>query len=426
MVRSYLILILNFFAACLVYFTFVQSAHAAAWLDTNQWNDAWEVKYSNWVRAQKETIYVSLDSPYYGIETDCDKNLRTFRAIFSFENKLPFIVTTGFKHVNGVEKPVYISNRSWSPKEDSTSQLDSKQRFIAFINHVNSITDLETLSNDTYPVAIDRNNVVPGAVFVFGREHSFIIHDISPAGVVEFYSSTTPKAVRKLDVRTDIGEPPSGTVADPFDGIRKWRHHDLYPSATSEKGYSSEQFGFAKSPKEAWGDEVQKRLSFVLDSQGNVLMEAPLEKIQRYTDNICDAINQRVGVVTDALKYSRSINFRPMNSIEYYNYSTDNRDDSIAFRYQKLNNYLDQWGNDSSSQEGFVQQAETNLCQCKVNIDPDDPDKKSYVDAYSVESAFLNKKVSANPNLKFWQRWPDSPGADICEQLNSMQTAQAN
>ena len=48
------------------------SAQAAVWIEKNQWNEDWENKYSAWVQEKVTTdMFININSPYFGIATDC-------------------------------------------------------------------------------------------------------------------------------------------------------------------------------------------------------------------------------------------------------------------------------------------------------------------------------------------------------------------
>src|SRR5688572_30808120 len=78
-----------FFAA--FYLAFTNTAHAAVWETQAQWNDQYENLYGEWVQTRlKNDAFSNPKSPFYGIPTDCADLIYTARALFAFENKLPF------------------------------------------------------------------------------------------------------------------------------------------------------------------------------------------------------------------------------------------------------------------------------------------------------------------------------------------------
>ena len=65
------------------------SLNASVWNSTNSWNNEWERKYRDWVKNDL-TPEIFIDGRYKGISTDCADAVYTIRAIFSYENDLPF------------------------------------------------------------------------------------------------------------------------------------------------------------------------------------------------------------------------------------------------------------------------------------------------------------------------------------------------
>ena len=73
---------------------FTKISTAGVWdSDNNYWNDNWEVKYQQWAATEwKEDFFLNkVTRPaYYGIPHDCADAVYLMRAVFSYENKLPF------------------------------------------------------------------------------------------------------------------------------------------------------------------------------------------------------------------------------------------------------------------------------------------------------------------------------------------------
>lgn len=125
----------------------VQAASAAVWVDTQKWSNEWEEKYSAWVEAEFNSRYF-IDGPYGKIATDCADAVYAARIIFSYENKLPFVI----KNPYGTG---YYTNKM----SNYDSKKEGKDRVRSFLYSIFEQTSTKSLPNDTYPVAINRANV---------------------------------------------------------------------------------------------------------------------------------------------------------------------------------------------------------------------------------------------------------------------------
>ncbi|MCK6595573.1 MAG: hypothetical protein L6Q33_10260, partial [Bacteriovoracaceae bacterium] len=79
----------------LMVFVFPTKINAVIWEDTRSWTLADEENFSAWMQspAVNETMFTDSKSRYYGVNTDCADTAYAFRAIFAFENGLPFAIT---------------------------------------------------------------------------------------------------------------------------------------------------------------------------------------------------------------------------------------------------------------------------------------------------------------------------------------------
>ena len=130
------------------------------WEDERPWTMEAEKQFSNWISSDHvhEYMFVNPSSPYYGIKVDCADATYALRAIFSFENKLPFA----------------IINPSGSRGKDPTlnNRLDMWDRFpegiprlIGMINEITLSVGTDNLAFlDSYPVTL--KSLRPGSIFV--------------------------------------------------------------------------------------------------------------------------------------------------------------------------------------------------------------------------------------------------------------------
>ncbi|MEZ5449738.1 MAG: hypothetical protein R3E89_12425 [Thiolinea sp.] len=128
---------------------------AAVWDDENEWDANWERRYQHWVKTQwTDDIFMNPAKPiYYKFENDCADASYAMRLIFSFENKLPFVVN------NQMRPSQTISNRmkTWD-------NLPTGQRVRKFLDYIADMTSTKSLRYDTYPVAL--NDIKAGDIYV--------------------------------------------------------------------------------------------------------------------------------------------------------------------------------------------------------------------------------------------------------------------
>ncbi len=191
---------MRFFPVLLALIFVAKEASAMVWEDTNQWNINVEKKYQKWVKdAVKKNIFTDPKSPYYHIDTDCADMIYSLRAIFAYENKLPFQVRSTLggskKYYGNKDKysPSLIDRKDRFPEnlnsefKDSLSEeeIQSLKKLRVFLNFINkNITDTYGLAfRDTLPV--DPEKVAPGDIYVTPTKtdrHSYMIKEISPLG----------------------------------------------------------------------------------------------------------------------------------------------------------------------------------------------------------------------------------------------------
>ena len=108
----------------------------------NYWNGDWEIKYQEWVAEKwKPDFFMSKENPEYdGIPHDCADSIYLMRAVFAYENKLPFKI----HYLN--KKNQHISNtmKTWD-------KLPQDQRFRAFALFMNDRVGTRSLPHDTFP-----------------------------------------------------------------------------------------------------------------------------------------------------------------------------------------------------------------------------------------------------------------------------------
>ena len=267
------------------------TASAEVWPNENVWDDVWEGRYRDWVRTNwKDDIFMDPSKPiYYEFENDCADAVYAMRLVFSFENRLPFVI-------NNRDKAGKIISNSMSTWDN----LSPPQRVRQFMNYVADMTSSESLRNDTYPIAL--NDIKPGDIYVAPGVHSYQIVNVTDTGIAEVMASTTPKQARYL-LRT-----PSFPFYVPEDkrfgdGYRRFKQpQNVMKPANQQPGYSEEQFQVAADVQldyVAFTDVISKKLG--------KRVESPDEKTQRLLLALCMYANDRSVYVYDALWYLQKI-----------------------------------------------------------------------------------------------------------------------
>ncbi len=307
------------------------TASAEVWPNENVWDDVWEGRYRDWVRTNwKDDIFMDPSKPiYYEFENDCADAVYAMRLVFSFENRLPFVI-------NNRDKAGKIISNSMSTWDN----LSPPQRVRQFMNYVADMTSSESLRNDTYPIAL--NDIKPGDIYVAPGVHSYQIVNVTDTGIAEVMASTTPKQARYL-LRT-----PSFPFYVPEDkrfgdGYRRFKQpQNVMKPANQQPGYSEEQFQVAAGVQldyVAFTDVISKKLG--------KRVESPDEKTQRLLLALCMYANDRSVYVYDALWYLQKIRNEGrhcMNAKEYNDHSTPGRDKRLHLFFDSIRRHLDRVG----------------------------------------------------------------------------------
>jgi len=311
-----------------------QAARAEVWKSVNAWNEDWEHQYAEWIR-NRFTEDVFMKGRWEGISTDCAQAVYTARILFSYENKLPYAIK------DSTGGSVLITNKMgrWDEVKDDD------QRVRDFVDYVKSMTNTKTLPEDTYPIAMNREQMKPGVVwvrpsrlehgiftFLIGSTvpgHSETVIDVEDTGVVDLLGSTVPEKVRKLFSTTSLVYYPLNADL----GFRRWiqpQNQEL--ARESQPGFSLEQYEMGDSES-----EFEKNLYAKLALRP----ETKEETITRYSKDLCTLAWSRIELVRDALTFQQTIGGRCLDAGEYDNYSTPSRDARIKGIAERLLDIVD-------------------------------------------------------------------------------------
>jgi len=288
---------------------------SSVWENKNDWDIEWEKKYRQWIKEDfKANTYSK--GKYKGIITDCADAVYAARAIFSFENELPFVIS------NTLGGPSLTLNNETIAFDDIEDDTD---RFKAFINNLGHIVGTLSLAHhDTFPV--DVQNIAPGDTYVTvnpdSSRHAYIINDILETGYFDLLSSTVPRGVRGL--LREYGSPTYLFPAAPF-GFRrfKWPEHleGLDTKISLDLGYGLNQYEI----REKYGVDFFNKTTQMIRKRSETIKN----EIERVLKNIKNQFESRVQIVNESLKYQEEIEGRCFNTQEYDSYSTPSRDSRI-------------------------------------------------------------------------------------------------
>lgn len=306
---------------------------AAVWTADNQWSEEYEAKYSQWMTTSQvhADLFVDTKSPYYGLRADCADAAYALRAIFSFENSLPFAIS----NPSGGRTSKYLTNDTTAFDKYSNPH----KRVVAFLNNLGESVGTENLSRmDTYPVKLDTVN--PGTLYTYkikGRfrrviRHAYTIKDIQPTGSFDLIYSTQAIKKENLPMNYRLGKELVNLPQTVW-GFRRFKWptnlHVSNSSLPTSFAYSEEQYSLAKKLGQ---NEFFTYVKNLLKTEN----ETPNNLISRVLKNICQEANARVGYVEQGVKYNTSRNGRCMDYTDYDIYSTPARDKALKASYEAL------------------------------------------------------------------------------------------
>ena len=299
-------------------------AQAVVWQTSNQWSNAWEVKYQEWVAENMTTdFFMNPKKPvYYKMAHDCADSIYFMRMAFAYENKLPFAIN------NIMQKGKLLSNdmKNWD-RESSVNRVRK------FMQYVADRVGTRSIHLDTFPVALA--NIRAGDLYVQPGAHSYIITGITDTGVTSIVSSTTPASPKHM-VRLfafPFFIPQDKTTMK--DGYRRFKWpQNIKKSMQQQPGYSPEQYNVAAQVKYnyvAFTDVIAKKLR---------RRPEPLqEKTTRVLYGLCAFAKERVNYVNDGLNQLRKIRAagrQCMTRSEYDYYSTPSRDKRLKMYFNEV------------------------------------------------------------------------------------------
>jgi len=392
-------------------------AHGAIYETQNSFKKDEIISYSKWIKEEvHQDIFSNPTSAYYGIKTDCADAAFALRAIYAYEQKLPFkfILNNGQIITEKSDKFDHVSN-------------NEIKRLKAFIEFISENVGSEGLASDnTY--AIDLKAIKPGDLYISRwknskgqlTRHVYIIKDILPTGDLLLYSSTVPRAIRPLLPRK--GMPLRIFKEMPF-GFRRFLP-GTNGAINKLEDYSDMQYDLVKLGEEKF---------FKLVKEGLKSSEDSLElNIQRRIENICVALTTRLDIVEMALEAKEKLSTQCFNKAKYDEYSTPSRDKNIIQDIERLRNAykvivnkgmvvdlnestkngLDYLIDENKSAEGLV--ALKTLCSVAVEVSAG---RRVLMTIKSFYDRYKANLVSSNPNEERAVRWGLEKSKNTCSNL---------
>lgn len=414
------------------------SSRAAVWNDHNQWSQAWEDKFSAWIASdyiQKE-IFVSPKSPYYGVIADCADTAYVFRAIFSFENHLPFAVVnpSSVTDKKGRQLPRSQYRLFTNRSEKFNLIVDPQKRMIVFLNWLaETLGTWNIRSVDTYPIPL--KSVRAGDIFHYEIDknkstvkHTYFIKEVENFGTLTVLYST--QAIKRNNMAYFKNDPrnkpsPRGIMIKKgyeinlkpdrlSGGYRRfrWPQHLLLDQKDLPKEIpvSMEQFKVAEKMKS--GKQFFEYFRSLHASSQEVLEE----EIMRKMNLVCGLASERVEIVKEGEEFrqkkrSRNLAASCFSYEEFDTYSTPMRDKEIkeAFgdllihykHFQKKQVLLHE---ETARELQYIfskykmESFKSKICNLNINAE------KS-VDLRHVYRAVQSRRLASDPNQSVLARW---------------------
>jgi hypothetical protein len=303
---------------------------AVLWPTTQAWSWEWEQKYAQWLLQNMNTEFYTK----YKVATDCADVAYSARWIFARIHGLP----AGNRLSGSNDLFTNESVREAWMKLPTAKEWYEDRRFLTALDYLLEYTYTHSLMRDSYPVAINPANFLPGVHHLNLHStsgHTQLVHrvNVEDATAIPFYviQSTTPRKVRPLFESLFWASEVPKKDGGGFLRIR-WPvvTNGVYTLAPAEAmpGYSLEQYdpGFIREPGRGMNVEVMIRLKPDVDFQA--IMKGGL-------DNLKAHLLARVSLVEEGYK-NCSAGQCPPGSDGDEAWSTPSRDQKIKEIFSQL------------------------------------------------------------------------------------------
>lgn len=314
------------------------TGQAQVWSTSERWDKEWEERYAQFVASYRvnKNLFVGQQSRYKGIKADCADAAFAIRAIFAYENGLPFAIL----NPSG-------SRSSSDPYRNFHNEIDrfdyignQDKKVIKFINYIGLSVGSENLTRqNTFPVALKK--VTSGDMFTykikarFGKyiRHVYNIKNVNPTGSFDVIYATQAIAEKGLPMnrrkQRELVNVPSGVW-----GFKRFRWPEYLGRPVREipasLGYSQEQYEVARTEGSNFFNYVTRLI--------RTEVETPDAKLKRSLNSLCTEAQARIDYVNQGLDYLSRIGGRCMNYREYDAYSTPARDAALKKTFKTSEN----------------------------------------------------------------------------------------
>ncbi|HVJ63829.1 MAG TPA: hypothetical protein VM901_01095 [Bdellovibrionota bacterium] len=296
----------------------MDAAAEPLWKATREWDSHWELEFSKWIVANvDENFFVK-----HQIATDCADVAYVLRWVFARLHSLPAanrLAGSGQLLTN------QHMRSEWS-RLPTHPDWAKDRRLRAALDYIMNNTYTHTLLRDSYPVAITTEAFSAGSYHVVIRgttgHTQYIYRSSGNAFGLPFmlFSSTVPRAIRKVSAHFYWGEQPTDPKTSGFVRMR-WPQSGSLREASTHPWFSLDQYS-----KDFFGSEKNFGLALVkkLDPSFDVVKVAG-----QIVSDIKAQILERVNVVAEGYAFCKS-NPCPPGSKNYDDWSTPSRDGRIA------------------------------------------------------------------------------------------------
>jgi hypothetical protein len=373
--------------------------NAYIWETKNQWSEAWEAKYAEWIQKNVDTSFYQK----YKIPTDCADALVGLRWIFSRINNLPVantIADTGELFGN------FSMPKKWQ-KLSTATEWYNDELFMTALDFIMDLTSTRTVINDGYPVKIDRTGLIAGAYIITQHDslgHAKIISETHYDEVTElpFYTlaSTTPRSVRLLIKETFVDQEwPLHKTKDVLAfrwPILKNSTWSLKPSSEHPR-YSLDQYNLEF--KKVYPAFISFILSRVKDNYD------PVKLVELGTNEITNYANLRIDIVNAGYKVCHN-NACKAGDDNYEAWSTTSRDEKLLKKFSDMDQLVKEF---ESISPGLYEFWVNQLRNTSITVNGNE------ISLSSMRYLFEHHFTSDNPNLTPKERW----GLDTGKTLNN-------
>lgn len=366
-------------------------AIASVWSHSQEWTEAWETKYSQWVQQNLTTQFLKQTGmPFSNWHVDCAKFVYLQRLYFSYLNGLEFAVVGA-----GVGQKISSQGTQWDGFKNSERRLQSFAQYV--LNHV----DTSTLQRDTVLIPVKRESIRPGIILAADsqRAHTWLIREIRPSGAPVLIYATLPASEFLYESyvfpASETAFPLRKVPSAESGGLRRFRWpQDLFKRSSEILYSSSEQ---SQIGYQNFFSVIQERLRKAAHS--------PNEDFGNRLEDLCMKLRVRVNIIIDAAHALERSHGNRLSADQFELYSTYARDRDILVAIQKLDEYFHE-NRFSIGQE--LGKSYASLLHPRWNTE--DFCWVAWAENRSEPAGYLREKIlagriSSDPYSSFSQRW---------------------